>query len=158
MSGNPSFYGDGSTQNRHDTELVSLQKILGRVNNLLSLFSPVSTTNPSFFPEGSTARKSDTRWRILQKINGGLGNLETAILATGTPSSLGFFNVATVAALRTLATVVTNKAATVQSNTTAGDGMGGLYFWASGNTDADDGIATIRPSDYTTGGTWKKLV
>lgn len=153
----PSYYSAGATPNNRDPEYVVLQRILGQVNNLLALFSPVSA-QPSFYAEGNIGRKSDTRYRLLQKINGGMQNLQEAIIATGAPATLGVFNVALISDLRAIATGAVNKMATVRANTVAGDGMGGIYSWVSGNTDADDGIATIRPTDYTTGGTWKKLV
>lgn len=153
----PTFLADGSTPRRSDTQHIVLLKILGQVNNLLALFSPV-TAQPSFFSTGTTPVQSDTNWVLLQKINAGLRMLEEAITAAGTGGTPGIFTVALITNLRAVATVASNKIATVAAGTVAGDGMGGLYYWLAGNTDADDGIATIRPNDYTTGGTWKKLV
>ena len=150
----PSFFAEGATPHRSDTQTILLQKILGRLNTLRALLTPVSAISPSFFTDGSTPHRSDTQTILLQKINGALASLETALISGG----LGFSNVATVAELRTVPTAPTNRGALVQANTVAGDGMGGIYYWASGNTDADDGIQTIRPTDYTTGGTWKKLI
>lgn len=47
---------------------------------------------------------------------------------------------------------------TVQGSVTPGDGGGGIYTWYVGDTSTDDDNSTVRPSDYTTGGLWKKLV
>jgi hypothetical protein len=47
---------------------------------------------------------------------------------------------------------------TVQGNLAAGDGGGGIYTWYVGATDANDDNSVVRPSDYTTGGLWKKLL
>ena len=67
---------------------------------------------------------------------------------------------ATVASLRTIPSSdgpLINQV-TVQGNISADDGGGGIYTWYVGATDADDGNSVIRPSDYSTGGLWKKLL
>ena len=67
---------------------------------------------------------------------------------------------ATVASLRAILSSdgpIINQV-TVQGHTTAGDGGGGIYTWYTGATDDDDDNSAIRPSDYTTGGLWKKLL
>lgn len=66
----------------------------------------------------------------------------------------------TIAALRTIITSdgpIINQV-TVQGSVTPGDGGGGIYTWYAGDTTADDGNSVVRPTDYTTGGLWKKLV
>jgi hypothetical protein len=66
----------------------------------------------------------------------------------------------TIAALRAIITSdgpIINQVS-VQGDVAAGDGGGGIYTWYVGDTTADDGNSVIRPSDYTTGGLWKKLV
>lgn len=68
----------------------------------------------------------------------------TTITVYNTTDSAGGFQVATLTALRAIASASTNISATVRD-----DGTGSLrvYQWSTASTAADDGLATIAPND-----------
>jgi hypothetical protein len=76
------------------------------------------------------------------------------------PSSLaatfGFYRVSTLAELITIPTRAINKLCVVLGATAAGDGGGGTFWWDSTGTTADNVYVTRRPTDYSTGGVWRR--
>jgi hypothetical protein len=72
-------------------------------------------------------------------------------------STFGFFRVSSISELRTIRTRAVNKLSLSVGLSTENDGGGGDFWWDSTGTAADDNYLTIRPSDYTSAGIWRRI-
>jgi len=74
-------------------------------------------------------------------------------------SNIYFYD--TVAALRAGASpTVTDAMANLRGESSAFDGLGGIWYWVSNSTATDDGALWVKPSDKAVGdqGRWRKNV
>ena len=89
------------------------------------------------------------------------GIVEIAALAAsgggGGGGVSGFFTADTLTAMRAIATSTTNKVVFLLGEVTKGDGLGGTFYWDNSGTGAHDPMLTIRPTDYTSAGVWKRF-
>lgn len=94
---------------------------------------------------GGSPNATDASYGLVRLSSGGYGIPET---------------VDTIALARAIASsrLAIAKMVGVLGGAAAFDGLGGIYAFVAGNTDADDGAGTLRPNDYTTGGTLKKFL
>lgn len=85
--------------------------------------------------------------------------LATAASAAAARVTLGNVpqKVATIAALKALATTNLAGVVVVEGYTTAGDGGGGLFRYASADTTADDAGITIIPNSAPAAGRWNRI-
>ena len=79
--------------------------------------------------------------------------LDAYIQSVVTGSTVGFYAVDTLTALRAIATAATNKYAIVFGATPSDLTQ---WKWNNSGTNADDGVNYVRPSDFTTAGVWAK--
>lgn len=107
----------------------------------------------------TTPANDDTFPQIEEKLWDAL--VEVAVLAAsgggGGGGVSGFFTADTLTAMRALATSVSNKIVFLLGDTTKGDGGGGVYYWDNASTAAHDPLVTVRPTDFTTAGVWKRF-